>query len=275
MLIAIEHRTRYRYEGSASRSIQSLRLTPSGFDGQTVHSWSVTSRPEAPLTAFQDGFGNPMHLLAVNEPHEEVDVLARGLVEVEDHHGVVRGLAETVPLRIFLRVTPLTHADGGIAELAAALPDGSALERLHTLMNAIRDRVDYETGATRAETPAAEAMRHGKGVCQDHAHIFIVAARTLGIPARYVTGYMLTDGGESVAHHAWAEALAPDLGWIGFDPANGQCPTDRYIRLAIGLDAIEAAPVRGMRLGGASEQMEVVVSVAQQGQSQSQSQKQQ
>lgn len=266
MLIAIEHRTRYRYEGSASRSIQSLRLTPSGFDGQTVHSWSVTSRPEAPLTAFQDGFGNPMHLLAVNEPHEEVDVLARGLVEVEDHHGVVRGLAETVPLRIFLRVTPLTHADGGIAELAAALPDGSALERLHTLMNAIRDRVDYETGATRAETPAAEAMRHGKGVCQDHAHIFIAAARALAIPARYVTGYLLTgdQGSASPSHHAWAEAWAEGLGWVGFDVANRICPTDHYVRLAAGLDAHLTAPIRGSRRGGLEESMDVHVMVQQQ-----------
>lgn len=266
MQITIEHRTHYRYEGSASRSIQSLRLTPSSFDGHKVVSWKVSSRPEVPLTEFQDGFGNTMHLMAVNEPHEEVDVLARGLVEVEDRHGVVRGLAEPVPLRVFLRVTPLTVADGAIAELAAAIPSNSALDRLHGLMNTIRDRVDYETGTTHAETPAAAAMRQGKGVCQDHAHIFIAAARSLAIPARYVTGYLLTGGDSSIApaHHAWAEAWVDGLGWVGFDVANRVCPTDHYVRLAAGLDAHLTAPIRGSRRGGLNESMDVHVVVQQQ-----------
>jgi len=122
--------------------------------------------------------------------------------------------------------------------------------------------------------PRIAAFASRRGVCQDHAHVFIAAARSLAIPARYVTGYLLTDGGDAVAHHAWAEALAPDIGWVGFDAANGQCPTERYVRLAIGLDAIEAAPIRGVRLGAARERLEVSVAVAEQGQSQSQSQSQ-
>jgi len=110
--------------------------------------------------------------------------------------------------------------------------------------------VAYDTTASGSDTTAVAAFAARRGVCQDHGHIFIAAARSLEIPARYVTGYLLTDGGDSVAHHAWAEALVPEIGWVGFDAANGQCPTERYVRLAVGLDAIEAAPVRGGAAGG-------------------------
>ena len=113
-------------------------------------------------------------------------------------------------------------------------------------------RVAYEVGVTNTHTTAADALKDGRGVCQDHAHVFISAARSLGIPARYVSGYLLAGTGDepSDANHAWAEAWLDGLGWVGFDPANGVCPTDRYVRLASGLDAAFAAPIRGTRRGG-------------------------
>ena len=141
------------------------------------------------------------------------------------------------------------------------------LEGLHALMAEIHGRVAYEIGATHAHTTAAEAFADGRGVCQDHAHIFIAAARSAGIPARYVTGYLVTGmGASSTAAHAWAEALVPDLGWVGFDPANATCPTENYVRVAAGLDAASVAPIRGSRRGGNGERMrvEVRVEIAQQ-----------
>jgi len=136
---------------------------------------------------------------------------------------------------------------------------------LHEIMNQIRSRIAYEIGVTHAHTTAAEALADGKGVCQDHAHVFISAARTLGIPARYITGYLLmNDAHPSAAHHAWAEAWIDPLGWVAFDSANRVCPTDRYVRLAAGLDAGYAAPIIGSRRGGASEKLEVSVAVQQQ-----------
>ena len=143
----------------------------------------------------------------------------------------------------------------------------SALEGLHSLMTEIHARVAYEIGATHAHTTAAEAFADGRGVCQDHAHIFLAAARSAGIPARYVTGYLVTGmGASSTAAHAWAEALVPDLGWVGFDPANAKSPTDNYVRVAAGLDAAGVAPIRGSRRGGDAERMrvEVRVEIAQQ-----------
>ena len=100
--------------------------------------------------------------------------------------------------------------------------------------------------------------------CQDFAHVFVAAARTLGIPARYVSGYFLrTDTIDQEAGHAWAEAHVPDLGWIGFDPAQGLCTTDRYVRIAIGADGNDAAPVRGARVGGLDESLSVAIQVQQ------------
>ena len=132
-------------------------------------------------------------------------------------------------------------------------------------MQRVRDEIEYEIGATSAHTTAAEALAEKKGVCQDHAHVFISAARVLGYPARYVNGYYLDGGsGESEASHAWAEAYVEGIGWVGFDATNCLCPTDHYVRLAWGLDAVSAAPVRGSRSGGEKEALDVVVEVQQQ-----------
>ncbi|MCC6720199.1 MAG: transglutaminase family protein [Acetobacteraceae bacterium] len=274
MRIAITHTTTYRSTG-ASRAIQALRLTPPAGPSQAVLSWQVRTQGAGAPLRYTDAFGNAVELVASQGPVTDVEIVAEGVVETTETAGVVGHTGEAMAPAVCLRQTRLTEPDDAIRTFAESCRRHGILASLHAILDGLHEQVAYDTTATTSETTAAAAFAARRGVCQDHAHIFIAAARTLGIPARYVTGYMLTDGGESVAHHAWAEALAPDLGWIGFDPANGQCPTDRYIRLAIGLDAIEAAPVRGMRLGGASEQMEVVVSVAQQGQSQSQSQKQQ
>ena len=149
-----------------------------------------------------------------------------------------------------------------IRDLAARARGGDEIARLHDLMALVRDAVDYERGTTHGGTTAAEALALGRGVCQDHAHVFVSAARSLGIPARYVTGYMATGApGEAAeaAHHAWAEAHVPSLGWIGFDVANRICPDELYVRLACGLDAEQAAPVRGSRRGGGEESLDVSV----------------
>jgi transglutaminase-like putative cysteine protease len=129
----------------------------------------------------------------------------------------------------------------------------------------IRDAIDYKTGESHVLTTAAEALANGFGVCQDHTHVFISCARTLEIPARYVSGYLLhTDTGEeSEASHAWAEAWVPGLGWVGFDVANNTCPNDHYVRIGVGLDYQEAAPIRGVRRGGGEESMTVRVRVSQ------------
>jgi transglutaminase-like putative cysteine protease len=132
------------------------------------------------------------------------------------------------------------------------------------LSAAVRERVPYRTGATEAETPAAQAFAQGAGVCQDHAQIFIAMARHAGVPARYISGYLLAGEEQGALHetHAWTEAWVEGLGWVGFDVSNGLCVTPHYVRLACGFDAYDAAPVRGMALGTGAITVDADVRIA-------------
>jgi transglutaminase-like putative cysteine protease len=265
MLISVRHITRYRYAEPVNYTIQSLRLTPASFQGQRVLHWRVLAGEARPALQFRDGCGNVVHLITINARHQELVIEAAGAVETGDCNGVVAGLAKDAPPRVFLKETAQTKPDAAIRALAEAAEGKDTLDQLHALVGAVRARVEYVSGATGRHTSAAEALADGKGVCQDHAHIYIAAARSLGIPARYVTGYLVLDGAETApAHHAWAEAWVESLGWVGFDVANGICPTESYVRLACGLDAGYAAPIVGTRRGGETETLEVAVTVEQQ-----------
>jgi transglutaminase-like putative cysteine protease len=178
---------------------------------------------------------------------------------------------------VCLRVTPRTRADAAIVALAKEEEAAAEtpLDRAHALQDLVSSRVAYTPGATDAATTAAAALEKGEGVCQDHAHVIIAAARALGWPARYVAGYYLPSavGADDVATHAWAEIWVSGIGWIGFDASNDLCPTDAYVRVCSGLDAVDAAPLRGHSEGVADETMEVAVSVRpKESQAQSQSQ---
>lgn len=262
MRLRIRHETAYRYETPASRAIQVLRLTPRGHDGQFVVKWGIEVDRDCRLDAATDPFGNTVHTFSVDGPLDTLTIVAEGEIETQDTHGVVHGQVERLPPMVFLRDTALTRADAAIrtfANAAAATAGPDPLAVMHAIMTGIRERMRFEVDVTDTGTSAVDAFAAGHGVCQDFAHIFIAAARHLGIPARYAGGYLFrrdrADGQE--AGHAWAEALIPDLGWAGFDPANGISSTDAYVRVAVGLDYLGAAPVRGTRYGGTGEALTV------------------
>lgn len=263
MRLTVRHRTEYRYSQPIAYAIQTLRLTPRSHDGMAVLAWRVRGEGRGELPSFADGFGNVTHCHAVNRPHDLTVIAVEGEVETRPGDGVVRGAVETLPTGFYLRATSLTAVTPEIAALAAEIGNRLTLvDRLTALMGAVRQRVDYRAGVTTTITTAAEALRAGAGVCQDHAHLFIAASRTLGIPARYVGGYLWTgDGAPIEASHAWAEAYVAGHGWIGFDAANRTPPTEAYIRTAIGLDYWSAAPIRGVRRGAAEERLGVSVQV--------------
>jgi len=180
----------------------------------------------------------------------------------------VRGASETLPPAFYLRPTRLTAIDPTIADLARGVR-GSPFERLTSLMETVRARIDYRAGVTGATTTAAEALRLNAGVCQDHAHVFIAGARAMGVPARYVGGYLWVGAnGEDQASHAWAEAHLPEFGWVGFDPSSCTRPSEAYVRASIGLDYWSAAPVRGVRRGEGDESLSVNVRVQESAQQQ-------
>jgi transglutaminase-like putative cysteine protease len=268
MRLQVKHQTVYRYERPVSYTIQSLRLSPRPHEGLIVLNWRVQADGQRDLPSFVDGFGNVVHCYNVNRPHESVTLIVEGEVETLDTAGIVRGGPEPLPPAFYLRSTALTMSDPDMRSLAEQVRRcRTTLELLHALMIAIRERVDYKLGATDTTTSAAEALERGVGVCQDHTHIFLAAARHLGVPARYVGGYVWTgaETQEYGASHAWAEAYVKDLGWVGFDTANRICPTAAYIRASIGLDYASAMPVRGLRRGDATENLAVRVAVTARG----------
>ena len=252
MRLIIRHRTRYRYMAGTLRATMALRLWPCTSALQSVESWTVTANGE-PVDQSPDGRA----LLSLQPVPEELDLVAEGLVDTVDRAGVLPPQPGDPHPAIWLRDTPLTEPDAAIRALAQSVDDGQeyrgTLVTLHRINRAVHTALAYRSGATSAQTSAAEALAQGSGVCQDHAHLFIACARARGIPARYVVGYVLAGAGEYEQHetHAWAEAHVDDLGWVGFDASNGICPHDRYVRLTTGLDARDASPIRGYVTGGA------------------------
>lgn len=265
MRLTIRHLSTYLYDPPADRVAMRLKLYPSVFDGQTAADWRVSANGEAVEPLLTSGFGDREGLWMRHQKTDRIEVIAEGVVETEDRNGVVRGLPANPPAGVFLRETALTAACEAVAALAAQASRADPLEELHDISRLVRAAIDYRAGATHATTTASEALALGEGVCQDHAHVFIAAARARGHPARYISGYMLADIGAEELHetHAWAEAWVKGLGWVGFDPSNEICPTERYVRLACGLDAAGAAPVLGNVLGGGRENLAASVSITQ------------
>jgi transglutaminase-like putative cysteine protease len=266
MRFKIRHETIYDYAQPARFALQVLRVTPRPFEAQSVRRWRVEVDADARLDRGEDAYGNITHTVFVDGPLRRVRILIDGEVDRMDTAGVMAGTFERLPLPIYLRETRLTRATPALRRLgrsALTAEGGDRLATLHRIMRQIHSGMGFEIGATHAATTADEAFTAGHGVCQDFAHILIAAARTVGIPARYVGGYYLrTDTIEQDAGHAWAEAYVDGIGWVGFDPAHGVCVTDRYVRVAIGLDYLDAAPVRGCQVGGADESLAVSIRVA-------------
>jgi len=267
--IQIDYATQYSYQHTARSVVQVLRLTPRSNAGQHVVHWRVDSDPEVRLCASEDAFGNAVQTLYVYEPLDRLTLRVSGEVVTTDTSGVLAGTIERLPPEVYLRSTPLTAVDEALADLARDIEAGEGadpLDRLHALLRRLYQSIAFDTGATNATTVGAAAYALRRGVCQDFAHIFIGVARRMGSPARYVSGHLARSDGrvEQDAAHAWAEAHVPGLGWIGFDPANGICASERHVRIGTALDYLGAAPVRGSRVGGGAEHMVVTLKVQEQ-----------
>lgn len=265
MLVSISHTTRYSYDRPVDYALQQIRLTPQSNRQQDVVSWDLTVEGGKLETSYTDFNGTTVHLVSVERGGQEVCIKAEGKVDTKDTAGVLGPATGAAPLWYFLSSTDLTHAGPAIKALAEELKQAeNKLGALHDLSASILEAVPYKIGDTYVATSAEEALKGAAGVCQDHAQIFIATARAAGIPARYVSGYLvMADRVEQDAGHAWAEAHLEGLGWVGFDVSNGMSPDDTYVRLASGLDYRQTAPVSGMRLGNAQESMIVSLQIQQ------------
>lgn len=292
MRLYIHHETVYRYERKVEQSVQQLRLTPRRESRQRTLQWRLQTPGRRAEQA--DAFGNLSHLLTVDEPLTELRLLVEGIVETEPgcEDGRVDDEGGLSPL-VYLSATPLTAADAGIRALAVqarlqeafadhllAHPVGDTgasmtrespaarLERFHDLARCVREAVRYTPGATTVDLPAAAALTRGEGVCQDHAHVFLACCRASGLAARYVSGYLFTGHAGDLASHAWVDVWMPGEDhrgyWMGLDVTHGIPAGSGHVRLAVGRDYLDAAPVRGIRRGGGSESLSVRVLVGQQ-----------
>lgn len=265
MRLKIHHTTRYVFEAPVAYGLQQLRKTPKTWPEQQIISWSTEISGGRKELTFDDHHRNTVELINIDKNATELSLTSFGEVDLTDTAGVVGRHRGPAPLWLYLRQTERTKPGTGVRELVRGVGDGTPLERMHALSTAIREAVAYEVGASEAHWTAEDSLSDGHGVCQDHTHILLSCARALGVPARYVSGYlMLDDRTAQDAMHAWAEAHFDGLGWVGFDVSNGISPDTRYVRVATGLDYLDAAPVSGTRIGGAGETLEVAITVAQQ-----------
>ena len=266
MRLRIRHQSNYSYDSPLDYALQQIRLRPKTRAGQAVLNWNLRIEGGHKELEFDDHHNNHVDLVAIDPGHHEVHITFEGTVETTDQAGIIGKHGGYAPLWLFMRSSDLTMPGTGVGKLLKDLGTefDSDIARIHALSSLVLATITYQTDRTHIGTTAEEALRAGHGVCQDHAHVFITAARLLGYPARYVSGYlMLTDRIAQDASHAWAEVHLDDIGWVGFDVSNGISPDERHVRIATGLDYSEAAPVSGLRFGDTTESMVVTLQVEQ------------
>lgn len=268
MKLSIRHITRHVFDTPVKAIALSLRLYPTNNRGQRVLDWEVKIDGATMGEIYRDGAGDQLRTVSLAGPVTEYNVEVTGTVDTNDQAGVLRDHRERLAPLVWMRPSRLTTSDAAIRKLAERAKADSPLALAHDLSKRVSEAIAYEPGQTQSQTTAAEAMKLGQGVCQDHAHVLIAAAMTRDLPARYVTGYLAQReaGLPHEASHAWAEIWIDGLGWVGFDPANECCPDEHYLRIGCGRDAEDAAPIRGSYRGAGHHTLDVDVAVQQCGQ---------
>jgi transglutaminase-like putative cysteine protease len=263
MQLRIHHRTAYHYAETVKYTAQALRLTPRREGRQRTLSWAIQSPGRR--TEQVDAYGNLAHLLTVEEPHRDIEIVVSGSIEVANATELLPNEGPLSPLA-YLASTPLTAADEGLAALSRKHlgGPGDLRNRLYSLARGVIETVKYVPGVTSVEDVASSALARGEGVCQDQAHVFIACCRAAGVPARYVSGYLYSGTNGDTASHAWVDAWIDDArAWLGIDVTHLEPAGLHHCRLAVGRDYLDAAPVRGVRRGGGREKMDVNVTVEQ------------
>lgn len=255
MRIHIRHEIELVFESPVRALNAALRMTPRSHESQQVVRWRAETDGDSRIRAADDAFGNIVHALSMTGPVASLRILAEGVVETFDAAGIVRAAVERFPPELYLRDTALTQPRAEHRALVADLDAGNSIEALHTLLLRISGE-DVRAAAAQSQTqqvsqapaPAAAAAGEIAGAATDLAqalaHDFIVCARLIGAPARFISGYHIDPKAAAGGAHCWAEAYVDGVGWIGFDPAHAICPHESHARMASGLDARDAACVR-------------------------------
>lgn len=283
MRYRVTHRTEYKYQEPVSLCHNIARLSPRTVPKQTVERTELDIQPPpAVASPFTDSFGNAAVFFAIQEAHQKLLVTSRHTVDVARAEAI--DLAASPPWEdaraasladvdacAFTFDSPYVRASEELAAYAApSFPSGrSLLEAARDLTRRIRAEFRYDASATTVATPLEEVLEQRRGVCQDFAHLEIGCLRSLGLAARYVSGYVRTSappGSERLigadASHAWVSVFSPGAGWIDFDPTNDCMPSDQHVVLAWGRDFDDVSPIKGVILGGGAHRVAVSVEVA-------------
>lgn len=280
MLYTIRHVTLFRYSHPVRESVMEVRMQPRSETGQRLLSFSLTTEPRSQVFSYEDPMGNTVHHFDVLKDHGDLRIEAQAQVEMATPPRAPDSLppeswAALSPERLESDVYDMLRPHGHLQPTVALRQfldahgiarTGDPLSTLLTLKKTIHDAFDYAPGVTDVDTPIDEVLAHGNGVCQDFSQVMIAAARHLGIPARYVSGYLfhrkeVDDRPAPDATHAWVEAFVPYHGWIGFDPTNNTLARDRHVRVAVGRDYSDVPPTRGTFKGVAESELSYSVSV--------------
>ena len=282
MHYSIRHVTRFRYSAPVRESVMELRTQPRSEGPQALRSFQINTNPRTQLYAYTDHLGNAVYHFNVLREHQELRIETQAVIEMAALHDLpditdplewqrYNGYNLSSDHFDLLEPSKFAHISPALTEFAHAhdlsVRAGDPFTALKKLNTAIHDAVEYQVGITEVHSPIEHALKERRGVCQDFAHIMIAIARSWGIPARYVSGYLYhrrTDpdrSGED-ATHAWVEAYLPSLGWIGFDPTNNILARERHIRVAVGRDYADVPPTRGTYKGGADSELAIAVNVS-------------
>ena len=270
MLLRISHETRLTYSNPVSETIFEVRMAPQSDEDQTVLGYRLRIAPRGAVTSYRDGFGNRVDLFNLVIPYRELYIHSTSFVRTHRRLSAARlaGVAwpgeqpPSLDALEFLQFSGLVRHDRELDAFIAALPprQGSLADVCRMLMDRIRSTLNYERKITDVHTPVGDALRLGRGVCQDFAHLFLAASRSIGLPARYVSGYIHQPG--ELATHAWCQVWAGQgVGWVDVDPTHGYFPEDDHVVTAIGRDYLDVPPNRGLWKGEAEEEISVRVKV--------------
>jgi transglutaminase-like putative cysteine protease len=280
------HTTEFKYDGPVSESYNEVRLRPLHDDKQSCLSFRLVTNPASRGMSYRDSFGNSVHQFNITPEHRHLKIEAESVVLVHDAPALLGGglmlpdldsRAEALTEEFWDFLMPsgyvphLAQLDALITA-ALALSDGSISGFAQAASDLIHERFEYVKGATHVHSSITDALSVGAGVCQDFAHLLLGVLRKRGLPARYVSGYIVPEGAGSAdsklqqviggyASHAWVEVHIPEAGWFGLDPTLGRPVTLRHIRIAYGRDYGDVAPVRGIYNGRAGQRLSVDVRV--------------
>ena len=273
----IEHRSRYCYTAPVQQCVMLLCLEPRKGRGQRLLNFEIETQPPACLNRETDCFGNARHLLDLHQAHQTLEIATRSTVEAMPAPPLPRRLPTGAWEELCSRESSFadwdfTHSSAlvrpspalaAFVERHRIAPVDDPLESLLQLSHALHHCLHYIPGSTSAESPVEHILETGQGVCQDYTHLMLAIARSWGIPARYVSGYLHStqsdDQALNNATHAWVECWLPELGWLGFDPTNPSLAGTGSVCIAVGRDYRDVSPTRGVRQGGGATHLEIEV----------------